>query len=58
MDTKYDIKISDIVSKYNVHIATVQREIYKGNLKAVKAGKQWRTSQEWVDAWLISNKDK
>ena len=47
--------VEAIAKRFNVSPRTVVRLIEKRQLRALRVGRQWRVSQEWLDAWLQRN---
>lgn len=37
-----------------MHPDTLRTLYRRGEIKAIKAGKPWRTKQEWLDAYLLN----
>ena len=44
--------IETVAKRFKVSERTVMRLIERQELRAMRVGRQWRISQEWLDEWV------
>lgn len=49
------LTIEMVAQKFNVSTRTVARMVEKGQLRALRVGRQWRFEQAWIDQWIAAH---
>ncbi len=44
-----------LAKHFHVSIRTVIRLIERGDIRAVKVGRQWRIHRDWIQEWMSGN---
>ncbi|NQU44529.1 helix-turn-helix domain-containing protein [bacterium] len=46
------LSVETVAERFNVSPRTVIRLIERRQIKALRVGRQWRISKEWLEEWL------
>ena len=50
------LTVEMVAEQFNVSPRTVVRLIEKGQMQALRVGRQWRMDPAWVEEWMNRNK--
>ena len=50
------LTVEMVAEQFNVSPRTVVRLIEKGQMQALRVGRQWRVDPAWVEEWMNRNK--
>ena len=54
-DSREMLTLKEVARRFNVSQRTVARLAERGQLKALRVGRQWRFEPEWIEQWVAAN---